>query len=200
MSNRDTSASSRTANLKAKTLAIFHRNNPDVADSGPMKGSSATVLLNRKNGRELLPYPCCLAPTICPPLGSFSFSYYNFWYVSQFEEYQNNLRILTGDPTLTIPPPPAGYDANIPAFNIKIEEVPNATQYTASISDPTNSLSGSQAFIGPYSTPLTIVPNSIFLFFYPNRTFNDDNMVVFVSASDACENRVSGNSVLLPPD
>lgn len=198
MSNRDTSASSRTANLKAKTLAAFHAKNPTTPDSGFVKGSSATVLLNRNTGRQLLPYECCV-PIVCEPLGSFAGTYYEFWDAGTINTFQNDLRTLTGDPSLVIPPPPAGYNNAIPAIYLFLENVPNATNYTCSVVDPTNTVGGTASFIGPYNTPTFIVPNAIFLFFYPERNYDGESLIISVSASNVCGDVTRTNASMLPP-
>jgi hypothetical protein len=196
MSNRDTSASSRTANLKAKTLAAFHAKNPTTPDSGFVKGSSATVLLNRNNGRQLLPYECCV-PIVCGALGEFAGAYYNTWDAGTINTFQNDLRTLTGDPTLTIPPPPIGYNATIPAFFIYMERVQNASNYEVVISDPTFPVGGTGSFIGPYSTPTFIFPNAVFLFYYPERNYSG-TLILALTASNVCGDKTYTNAVTLP--
>lgn len=71
MSNTDTSASARLRQIKAQTLATYHRQNPFAREGGGAKSTDASVVISRAPGvfpvvRQVDTKPAQVTPACCP--------------------------------------------------------------------------------------------------------------------------------------
>lgn len=184
MYNVDRSASSMTRRLKARTLAVYHKNNPTLNDFGGQKPSDAlTVLLRTTIGQKEV---CDTCPAECVPVCDFPGAYVFTFLPSYFSQLETDLSNITGQ-TIVLPNLPVGYPSDRYFFLFNFPEICNATNYSTYITIDGNELTQQQYYLGMFNTPgFIITPRSGFVISYPLEDYPEGSFVGIVTASNEC--------------
>jgi hypothetical protein len=182
MSNADRSASGRIRVLKARTLAVYHKNNPTRNDFGGEKPSSGLTLLLRSVGTTEI-CDTCACEDVCDISGAFVFPFVT----PDIPDIEESFSEATGQ-TITIPSPPDGYPEDRYAFFYFISETCNATTYTADVQYNGSTLPLQQTFLGVYDWPEGgPFPQTGILVAYPTVDYSlGGDFEWTVTASNAC--------------
>jgi len=184
MPNNGLSASDTIRLAKMNTLARFKQLNPDTPDSGK-KGQSANTLLLREVGTAYGSCPC--AP--CEPVCDVSNASYFIppFYSNQLSTVESFLNWFIGV-TITIPPPPPGYDESIEGRLIVYTPICNATTYSEVMYDVDGLVP--QALnqdLGFYSST-SIDQQFGFIIMWPSRQYSEPLTFLF-TASNECSSK-----------
>jgi hypothetical protein len=183
MSNADKSASGRIRQLKARTLAVYHKNNPTLNDFGGVKPSNALTLLLRSvgttSGADAV-CTTCACEEVCDLSGALILPLP----VADIPEIEATLSASAGE-TVTIPAPPEGYpDERIAVFFL-IPVVCNATTYTTTLNIDSDVLPQTQHFLGIYTlTDFFINGTFALVVSYPSEDYG--SFTATATASNAC--------------
>jgi len=182
MYNVDRSSSALTRRLKARTLAVYHKNNPTQNDFGGQKPSDAlTILLRTTIGQKEVCETCIECTNVCDFSGALVFPFLP----ADITTLEEDLSDLTGE-TIVLPNLPPGYPSDRYFFLFYFPEICNATTYSTFITIDDIALSQQQYFLGIYNTPEFIAPISGFVISYPLEDFPEGEFVGIVTASNEC--------------
>lgn len=184
MSNEDRSASGRTRRLKARTLAVYHKNNPTVNDfGGSAKPSNALTELLRTVGTYYGPEATCetcLPCDACDFTEAFVFPYA----LTDISGLETEISEVIGQP-FTVPQPPEGY-TNYYGLNLIFPPPCDDATYTIEVRLNGNRVVSQNSTFGPYSTPGFEFDQTVFGFIYPSEDVSEGDLEVFVTATNSC--------------
>jgi hypothetical protein len=180
----DKSASGRTRMLKARTLAVFHKRNPDASEYGgsakPM--DALTHLLGKVGTAYEDPKTCDLC---CSPICDLEIALFVPPYLTDIPLTEDQLFEITDVP-FTIPAPPIGY-TNDYLLLLFFPDICNASNIAVSASLDSSPVALTvHKFAGPYNTPAFIFPKTYFYVIYPAADVSSGIFDLTVSASNAC--------------
>ena len=176
---------------KMRTLAAYKIDNPTRLDMGN-RGGSANVLLLREVGELITDCGCTRCEPVCDVFGdpfpleepqptAFFFPYTP----ADIPDVEFFLFELAGM-TVTIPPPPPGYDPLRYAFMVVHQTVCNATEYTSGLRDVSGTVSVTRYNLGLFDT--SFPPTQIgVIILYPSRDYVDP--IISFTASNACSSK-----------
>jgi hypothetical protein len=189
MSSADKSASGYTRRLKARTLAVFHQNNPTVNDfGGSAKPSNAITELLRNVGTFYGPNATCntCAELTCENVCDFELAIVFPVGVDDREDFQTTISEAIGE-SYTIPEPPDGYSLDYFLF-LWFPSICNSTNYNVSIILDGSNIPASISSSGPYNTPAGefFFDQSYFYVIYPSQDVSEGELSIEITASNEC--------------
>ena len=191
MPNNGLSASDTVRLAKMNTLARFKQLNPDTPDTGN-KAQSANTLLLREVGTAYGSCPCPPCEPVCDVTDA-AF-YIDPFVESQISFVEEFVFFWTGGISITIPPPPPGYDTSIQGFLIIYMPICNATNYTETMYDDLGLMpTVVNQDLGIFSQPGNPSNQAGFIVIWPSRQFSDPITFLF-TASNECSSKTTETS------
>jgi hypothetical protein len=182
--NADRSASSYIRRLKARTLAVYHQNNPAVNDfGGSAKPSSGETLLLRTIGTSFGPGATCETCVPCEDVCDFEIAFVFPFALSEITELESQIESAIGQP-FTIAAPPSGY-GNAYGLILFFPPVCNATEYEVQVNHNDEFISA-QVTPSPFYNTEFFFSQTAFYIIYPSEDISEGSFYTTVSAVNPC--------------